>query len=83
MKKLIAALAATAMLAAVPAAAVAQTSAAPLSLSRIDGARAGAPVTDESALDGGSTVYIIAGLIALGVIIYFVVDGDDDGPSSP
>jgi hypothetical protein len=45
--------------------------------------RAGAPLDDASGMGGGSSLLIIALVVALGIGIYFITKGDDNGPDSP
>ena len=45
-------------------------------------ARAGAPIENQSDMFGGSSILIIALVVALGIGIYFIVK-DDNNPDSP
>ena len=45
-------------------------------------ARAGAPIESQNDMFGGSSLLIIALMVALGIGIYFVVKDDND-PDSP
>ena len=45
--------------------------------------RAGAPLGETSEMGGGSSLLIIALIIALGIGIYFLTKSDGNGPDSP
>ena len=45
-------------------------------------ARAGAPIENHNDMFGGSSLLIIALIVALGIGIYFITK-DDNGPDSP
>ena len=45
-------------------------------------ARAGAPIQNQSGMGGGSSLLIIALVVALGIGIYFITK-DDNKPDSP
>ena len=45
--------------------------------------RASAPLGETSEMGGGSSLLIIALIVALGIGIYFITKSDDNGPDSP
>lgn len=46
-------------------------------------ARASAPLDETSSMGGGSSLLIIALVVALGIGIYFITKDDDNKPDSP
>ena len=51
-------------------------------LAQATGDRASAPLIEQSDMGGGSSLLIIALVVALGIGIYFITKGDND-PDSP